>query len=106
MCNQLILNPKLYKIMIFYPRVKSQLWLLAGRLLLVMKLSVFLTLITVLQVTAASKAQTVTLTVKNRPLTQVMEEIKKQSGYHFFLQGEDLAHVLINASYASNHACV
>lgn len=84
--------------MIFYSGVKSQTRLLTGRLLLIMKLAVFLTVITVIQATAGSKAQTITLTVKNRPLTEVMEEIKKQSGYHFFLKGEELAHVTINTS--------
>lgn len=84
--------------MIFYSCVNSHLRLLTSRLLLIMKLAVFLTVITVFQVTAASKAQTITLSVKNRPLTEVMEEIKKQSGYHFFLKGDELAHVTINTS--------
>lgn len=84
--------------MIFYSCVKCHAWLLTSRLLLIMKLAVFLTLMTVMHVTAASMAQTITLRVKNQPLTQVMEEIKKQSGYHFFLKGEQLARIKVNTT--------
>ncbi|WP_353128973.1 SusC/RagA family TonB-linked outer membrane protein [Parapedobacter pyrenivorans] len=63
-----------------------------------MKLSVLLTVITVLQVTASSLAQTISLTATNRPLAEVMEEVKKQSGYHFFIAGNQLANTTISAS--------
>lgn len=83
--------------MIFYPCVRSDFWLLTNRLLLIMKLALFLTLITVLQATAEGMAQTITLHAKNQPLSRVMNQIKKQSGYHFFLTGQQLAKVKVNA---------
>lgn len=69
---------------------------MTNRLLLIMKLAVFLTLMTVLQAAAGSMAQTVTLAAKNEPLPEVMEKIKKQTGYHFFLTGKQLAEIKVN----------
>ena len=71
---------------------------MTNRLLLIMKLAVFFTLMTVLQVTAETMAQTITLEVKNAPLPQVMAQIKQQSGYHFFLKGEQLAKIRVNTT--------
>ncbi len=84
--------------MIFYSCVESQPWLLTNRLLLIMKLVVFLTLITVLQATAGSFAQTITLSARNVPLPEVMEHIQAQSGYLFFLKGEKLAKIKVNTT--------
>src|SRR5690606_24703852 len=69
-----------------------------NRLLLIMKLAVFLTLITVLQVTAGSYAQTITLKAHNLPLPKAMEHIQAQSGYFFFLKGEELAKLKVNTA--------
>lgn len=71
---------------------------MTNRLLLIMKLAVFLTLITVLQAAAGSMAQTITLAAKNEPLPEVMEKIKKQTGYHFFLTGKQLANIKVNTT--------
>ncbi len=63
-----------------------------------MKLTVFFTFVAVLQATAGSMAQTITLRSRNLPLSEVMEEVKKQSGFHFFLKGENLATLRVNTS--------
>src|SRR5690606_29123785 len=82
--------------MIFYLCVRSRGRLLTNRLLLIMKLAVFLMLITVLQATAESYAQTITLKVHNMPLPKAMERIQAQSGYFFFLKGEKLAKLKVS----------
>jgi TonB-linked SusC/RagA family outer membrane protein len=48
-----------------------------------MKLTFILFMCSLLQVSAASYAQNITLNVKNIPLEQLLEKISKQSGYHF-----------------------
>ncbi len=63
-----------------------------------MKLAVFLTLMTVLHAAASGLAQTITLHAKNQSLAQAMNQIKRQSGYHFFLTGQQLAKIKVNAS--------
>lgn len=84
--------------MILFPRVKGPSMLLINRLLSIMKLAVFLTFITVLQVTAATRAQTVTLNARDVPLTKVMESIQEQTGYLFFLKGQKLAAMRVSAN--------
>src|SRR5690606_16705693 len=84
--------------MIFCSCVKSRSWLLANRLLRIMKLAVFLTLITVLQASADSFGQVITLNVRNLPLPEAMERIQQQSGYLFFLKGEALANMRVSAN--------
>src|SRR5258708_6895676 len=59
--------------------------------LLVMKLTIFLLLTAILQVSARTSAQTVTYSGKAVPLTTVFSAIKKQTGYLFFYRNEDLA---------------
>jgi TonB-linked SusC/RagA family outer membrane protein len=59
--------------------------------LLVMKLTIFLLLGAMLQVSARTNAQTVTYTGKAVPLTTVFSAIKEQTGYLFFYRKEDLA---------------
>jgi len=56
-----------------------------------MKLVLLITLVTFLQATAASKAQTITLKTKNATLAEAMRSIQKQSGYAFFLNGKSFA---------------
>ncbi len=84
--------------MTFYSCVKSLSWLLTNRLLRIMKLTVFLTFVTILRVVAGTFGQTITLEVHNQPLSHVMEQIKRQSGHHFFLKGEQLAKMKVNVS--------
>src|ERR1700754_1616511 len=59
--------------------------------LLVMKFTIFLMLVAIVQVSARTNAQTVTYSGKAVPLTTVFSEIKKQTGYLFFYRNEDLA---------------
>lgn len=49
-----------------------------------MKLSVIFLMATILQVSAKTYAQKITLTEKNVPLQTVLKEISRQSGYDFF----------------------
>src|SRR5690606_33575252 len=86
------------KYMIFHSCVKGRYWLLTNQFALIMKLTVFLPFVAVLQATARSMAQTITLRSRNLPLSEVMEEVKKQSGFHFFLKGENLAPPRVNTS--------
>src|SRR5687768_16960437 len=53
------------------------------KLLLAMKLSVFLLLTTFMTASARSDAQTVSIDVKNVSLDKVLSEIRKQAGYEF-----------------------
>jgi TonB-linked SusC/RagA family outer membrane protein len=54
-----------------------------------MKLIVLCTIIS-LQITAASFAQQITLNYKNAPLREVLQSIRKQTGYYFFFSSEYL----------------
>lgn len=87
--------------MIFHEYAKGQRWSLKKRLLLNMKLTVFITLMTLFQLAEGSFAQTITLDANNMSLVQVMRSVQKQSGYPFFLNGKDLANIEINASIRS-----
>lgn len=60
-----------------------------SKLLLKMKLTFVICLVTLLQVSAASFAQKITLNVKNLPFEKVLENLEQQSGYHF-LYDDDL----------------
>ena len=70
---------------------------MTNRLVLIMKLAVFLTLITVLHATAGSYAQSITLKVHNMPLPEAMERIQAQSGYLYFLKGDEIAKMKVSA---------
>lgn len=58
-------------------------WLLSRKLLLIMKLSAILLLVTALQVSARTHAQKVSISGKDLPLGKVFEMIKQQTGYAF-----------------------
>jgi TonB-linked SusC/RagA family outer membrane protein len=58
-----------------------------------MKLTAFLILAACLEVSAGTKAQTVSLSVRNTPVEQVFKEIKRQTGYSFIYTRELLANV-------------
>jgi TonB-linked SusC/RagA family outer membrane protein len=58
--------------------------------LLVMKLTGIFLLVTAIQVSARSTAQTVTYEAKKTPLAQVFAAVKEQTGYVFFYSVEDL----------------
>ncbi|MCR8556933.1 SusC/RagA family TonB-linked outer membrane protein [Mucilaginibacter sp. BJC16-A38] len=59
--------------------------------LLVMKLTAFLMLIALLQVSASTLAQKVTLSGKNTPLSTIFDQISAQTGYDFAYTGTILA---------------
>ncbi|MGK6352830.1 SusC/RagA family TonB-linked outer membrane protein [Parapedobacter sp. DT-150] len=56
-----------------------------------MKLAVFLTVLCTFQAIAETKAQKVTLNLRNTTLRDVMKEIQKQQGYLFFFRGDQIA---------------
>ncbi len=61
------------------------------KILLIMKLTSMLLIISFLQVSGEGFSQKITLNVKNAPLKLVFREIKKQSGYSFVYGKEQLA---------------
>ena len=54
-----------------------------NKLLLIMKLTILLIVLSLFQVTAATRAQNVTVKVENTPLENVFKLLEKQTGYHF-----------------------
>ncbi|MGX5691182.1 SusC/RagA family TonB-linked outer membrane protein [Arcticibacter tournemirensis] len=61
-----------------------------SKILLTMKLSIILTVLTCFQIQAAVFSQQVSLAVRKAPLEKVIKEIRKQSGYAFFYDSEYL----------------
>ena len=59
-----------------------------------MKLLIFLTVVSCLQVSATGYGQTVTLSVKNIPLEKVFKEVKKQTGFSFVYTRDQLKNTL------------
>ncbi|TCC96549.1 SusC/RagA family TonB-linked outer membrane protein [Pedobacter hiemivivus] len=57
------------------------------KLLLIMRLTTVLLLLVIMQVSANSLAQKITLSEKNTPLESVFKKISKQSGYDFLFTG-------------------
>jgi TonB-linked SusC/RagA family outer membrane protein len=75
-----------------------------AKTLLVMKLTAFLLLVTCLQTVGRGYSQTITLTLKNKPLQAVFKEVEKQTGYTFIYTRELLVNtvtVTIEAKSAS-----
>jgi TonB-linked SusC/RagA family outer membrane protein len=64
---------------------------LLAKSLLIMKLTVLLMTIGMLQLHAAGTAQTITLSLRNTPLGKVFSEIRKQTGYTFLYTDEQLS---------------
>lgn len=54
-----------------------------AKIRLVMRLVTFFTLVLLVQANAATRAQTITLSLRNAPLGAVFKEIRKQGGYNF-----------------------
>src|SRR3546814_4199330 len=70
---------------------KAGLWSgFSPKVLLVMKLTVFLTIITLTQVSATVYSQRITLEASNTQLETILEKIKAQSGYDLFYDAEDI----------------
>src|SRR3546814_525543 len=71
--------------------VSGRHWPLTHRVLLIMKLAIVISLWAVLQATASSHAQTISLHAQNITLADAMRSIQQQSGFPFFLNGKTLA---------------
>ncbi len=63
---------------------------LLQKLLLIMKLTTFILMITMLHVSAASFAQKISLNETNSPIEKVFKSIRQQSGYEFIYNVKDL----------------
>jgi TonB-linked SusC/RagA family outer membrane protein len=59
-----------------------------NKFLLIMKLTTFILLVSLLQVSAAGFAQKITLTTRNAHLEDIFKDIRKQSGYDFIYTGK------------------
>ncbi|SCC42461.1 TonB-linked outer membrane protein, SusC/RagA family [Chitinophaga costaii] len=79
---------KCFVLLMPLPRVHRQ--GLSTKIGLMMKLTVVLLFVLVLQVSATTMAQTVTYTGKAVPLEKVFTAIRQQTGYKFFYRTEDL----------------
>jgi len=84
--------------MIFTQRVKGLYCPYKYRLLLMMKLAIFLTLTFTMHAMAKSNAQTITLDAKNTTMREVMQEIQKQQGYSFLFRGDKIADMRVTAN--------
>ncbi len=60
------------------------------KLLRVMRLTTILLIATIMQVSASSYAQKISLSEKNTPLAKVFKKITQQTGYGFFVTGSML----------------
>ena len=72
--------------------------LLTYKLLIAMKLVVLLTFVAVLEATAGSYAQRITLKAKNIPLAQALDEVHVQSGYQIFLNGKTQGQAVVDVA--------
>jgi len=72
------------------------------KFLLVMKITTFLLLITIMQVSASTFAQNINLSEHNAPLVKLFKEIKAQSGYNFVYTAGELKNAKpVNINVAS-----
>ena len=60
------------------------------------KLTIILTVVSILKLSASSYAQYITLNVKNQPLAKVMRSVHKQSGLQFILSGKEIGNTPIS----------
>lgn len=71
--------------MIFHVQCESrQQWTGFFKMLLIMKITALILLVTCIQVYASTSAQTVTLSLKDASVNKVLKEINRQTGYQFF----------------------
>ncbi|AMR29935.1 hypothetical protein A0256_00150 [Mucilaginibacter sp. PAMC 26640] len=74
----------------FYPKKLVQPPGCAPNILLIMKLTTFLVVLCMLQVSARTLAQKITLSEKNTPLNKIFEKISNQTGYDFIISTNNL----------------
>jgi TonB-linked SusC/RagA family outer membrane protein len=77
----------------FYPENFVQPRCCAPKLLLVMKLTTFLLITAILQVSASSFAQKITLSAKKVPIEKVFNQIRQQTNYDFVFSDETLKNI-------------
>ncbi len=65
---------------------------------LIMKLTILFTILSILKLSASGFAQQVSVQVVNTPLVKVMQSLQKQSGVPFLLNGKEIANTKINAN--------
>lgn len=75
----------------FYPKKLVQPPGCAPNILLIMKLMTLILVTSILQVSARTFAQKVTLSEKNTPLKKVFEKVSDQTSYDFLVSSENLA---------------
>lgn len=75
----------------FYPKSKARVPLRAIQGLRIMKTIIILTIFTILQASAGTLAQNITLSEKNAPLKKVFQDISHQSGFEFIASTSVLA---------------
>lgn len=76
-----------------YKVLQEKLWAPHGpvaKILLIMRLTTIILIAAIVQVSASSFAQKITLSKKNTPLVKVLEEISNQSGYDFMFSSTTL----------------
>ncbi len=69
-------------------KIPSYKWKEFDKLLLIMKFTIAILLISSLQVFAVGYGQRITLSEKNVPISKVFKEINRQTGYQFFYEDE------------------
>lgn len=74
----------------FYPKKLVQPLGCAPNILLIMKLTTLLIVFAILQVSASTFAQKITLSEKSTPLNKVFEKISNQTGFDFIVSTENL----------------
>lgn len=71
---------------------------LTFRLLIIMKLAILFTLLTIVQATASSYAQRITLKARDMTLSEALDEVHVQSGYQVLLNGKREAKTKVNVN--------
>lgn len=74
----------------FYKQSVCKPWGFVHKFLVIMKFTTILLVTAFLQFAQASNAQRITISKKNATLQQLFKEIRKQSGYDFFYNQEDI----------------
>src|SRR3546814_14761662 len=89
--GKITLNPNIANVMNLNLFPKAGLWSgFSPKVLLVMKLTVFLTIITLTQVSETVYSQRITLEASNPQRETLREKIKATSGYDMFTEDEDI----------------
>ena len=83
--------------MIFKESIKGSKAPLKFRILLMMKLSIILTVLITAQAIGKTMAQAITLQADGMTLSDALRSIQQQSGHSFFLNGEQIGELKVNA---------